>query len=119
MIATGRHHDVASYCLCLAAPGRMAACAGTPAETWTVAANGALRSAQGRCLAAVDGKPVMQACAAANAPSWTYTLAGNLVDNKDHKCLSAAGPNTTPDSLSLQPCGHNQPNQIWSLPNEP
>ncbi|MGD0124915.1 MAG: ricin-type beta-trefoil lectin domain protein [Terriglobia bacterium] len=117
MVATGRHRDIASYSLCLAAPGHVGNCAGTPEETWTVTAGGALKSAEGRCLAVVDGKPEMQACASGNAQSWTYTLAGNLVDNKDHKCLSAAGPNGKPESLDLQACGHNQPNQIWSLPN--
>jgi len=103
--------------LCLAAPGHVATCAGTPDETWTVTARGALQSAAGRCLAVADGKPQMQACAATNAQSWNYTQAGNLLDNQTHQCLSAGGPGGKSDSLSMQACGHNQPNQIWSLPN--
>ena len=117
MIAPGRHHDIPNYCLCLAAPGRVETCAGTPEESWTATANGALKSSEGRCLAVVDGKPLMQACASTGAQSWTYTLAGDLVNNEDHKCLSAAGPNGKPETLDMQACGHNRPNQIWSLPN--
>jgi alpha-galactosidase len=117
MIATGRHRDIASYSLCLAAPGHLGACAGAPEETWTVTASGALKSAEGRCLAVVDGKPEMQACGPSDAQHWNYTLAGNLVDNEDHECLSAGSSDGKPESLSMQACGHNQPNQIWSLPN--
>ncbi|HXX21816.1 MAG TPA: ricin-type beta-trefoil lectin domain protein [Terriglobia bacterium] len=117
MIAPGRHRDIASYSLCLAAPGHVGTCAGTPEETWTVTASGALKSAEGRCLAVVDGKPEMQACGPTSAQYWNYTLAGNLIDNENHECLSAGGPDGKPQSLSMQACGHNQPNQIWSLPN--
>jgi alpha-galactosidase len=102
---------------CLAASGSVETCAGTPEETWTVTASGALKSADGGCLAAVDGNPEMQACTPTNAQHWNYTLAGNLVDGEDRKCLSAAGPDGQPTSLEVQACGHNQLNQIWSLPN--
>jgi alpha-galactosidase len=117
MIAPGRHHDVASYCLCLAASGRVGTCAGTPEESWTVAVGGALKSADGRCLAVVGGKPEMQACVSTAVQRWDYTLAGNLADGQDHQCLTAGGPDGEPDTLSVGACGHNQPNQIWSLPN--
>jgi hypothetical protein len=117
MAATGRHRDIASYCLCLAAPGRVGTCAGIPEESWTVTAHGALMSADGRCLSVVEGKPELQACGPASAQSWTYTLLGNLVDNEDHECLSAGSPDGKADSLSIETCGHNLPNQIWSLPN--
>jgi len=117
MVASGRHRDIASYCLCLAAPGRVGTCAGIPEESWTVTAHGALVSADGRCLSVVGGKPEMQACTSTSPQSWTYTLAGNLVDNQDHECLSATGPNGKPESLDVRACGHNLPNQIWSLPN--
>ena len=117
MIATGQHRDIESYSRCLATPGRVGACAGTPAETWTVTASGALMSAEGLCLAVAEGKPVMQACAPGSAQRWHYTLAGNLISAQDHQCLSASGPDTEVQGLNLQPCGHNQPNQIWSLPN--
>ena len=111
----GAHHDIESYSRCLVAPSQIEACTGTPAETWTVTANGALKSA-GRCLAMVDGKPVMQACADSRAQYWNYTLPGNLVSAVDGKCLSS-DPDDKLQNLTIQACGHNQPNQIWSLPN--
>ena len=117
MVATGGHRDIASYSLCLAAPGHVGNCAGTPEETWTVTASGALKSAEGRCLAVADRKPQMQPCAPTNAQAWNFTLGGNLVDREGHECLSAGGPGAKPDGLSVETCGHNQPNQIWSLPN--
>ena len=114
MILPGVHHDIDSYTRCLAAPGQVGACIGAPAETWTVTAEGALKSA-GRCLAVVDGKPVMQACAGSNAQQWNYTLLGNLISAVNGECLSSAPDDKQP--LAMQPCEHNQPNQIWSLPN--
>ncbi|MBN9615116.1 MAG: ricin-type beta-trefoil lectin domain protein [Acidobacteriales bacterium] len=116
MIATGKQHDIKSYSRCLSATGGVGDCDGSPAETWTVAANGALESA-GRCLAVSGRKLVMQACSAVKTPRWKYTLVGNLIDRKSGQCLSANKLNGEPDSLSMQACGHNQPNQIWSLPN--
>jgi alpha-galactosidase len=115
MIADGKRHDIESYSRCLAGTGSVGACTGAPAEAWTVTASGALKSA-GRCLAIVEGKPVIQACAASNAQRWNYTLVGNLV-SADGKCLSATGPASMVQGLKMQACGHNQPDQIWSLPN--
>jgi alpha-galactosidase len=117
MIATGRHRDIDTYSHCLATPGRVEACVGIPAETWTVTANGALKSSGRRCLAVADGKPSMQACVSSSSQRWRYTLAGNLVNGGDHQCLSADGPDTQPQGLSMRACGHNRPDQIWSLPN--
>jgi len=116
MIATGKQHDIKSYSRCLSASGGVGDCDGSPAETWTVAANGALESA-GRCLAVSGGKLVMQACSVGKTPRWKYTLVGNLIDTESRECLSAAKLNGESGSLSMQACGHNQPNQIWSLPN--
>lgn len=116
MIATGKHHDIESYSRCLTALGRVGVCTGVPAETWTVTASGVLKSA-GRCLAVADGEPVMQSCSADRAGHWNYNLAGNLVSTADGKCLTATGPDSNPQSLMMEVCGHNQPNQIWSLPN--
>jgi Ricin-type beta-trefoil lectin domain len=48
---------------------------------------------------------------------WSYTLAGNLVNASGKKCLSASDLNNKPQNLALETCGHNQPTQIWSLPN--
>jgi alpha-galactosidase len=116
MIVTPSHHDIDSYSRCLAASGSVGNCRGIPTETWTVTAEGFLKSA-GLCLTVVDGKPTMQACAGAGAQRWKYTLSGNLVSAADDRCLSTSDMNGKPQSLSVEDCGHNQPNQIWSLPN--
>jgi alpha-galactosidase len=113
--SSDKHRHIETYTHCLAAPGRVEACAGTQAESWTVTADGTLKSA-GRCLGVANGKPEMQACVAGKSQHWNYTLAGNLV-GADGECLSASGPVIKPQSLNLQACGHNRPNQIWSLPN--
>ncbi len=115
MITTGKHRDIDSYTRCLAAPGLMEDCAGTPEETWTIGARGELKSA-GQCLTAVHGKAEMRTCTAASAQHWGYTLAGNLI-GAEGKCLTAANPGSPSQGLTLQPCGHNAPQQIWSLPN--
>lgn len=116
MIASGKHHDIKSYSRCLSAAGSVGDCDGGAAESWTVKANGVVESA-GRCLAVTDGKPVMQACGSARTTQWKYTLAGNLINAGDKECLSASKLNGEPQGLAMQTCGHNLPNQIWSLPN--
>jgi alpha-galactosidase len=143
--AVRRNRDFENYARCLAAPGvglhtndlaakpqpgqiwikrviaemgsSVAACAGTEAEKWTVTEDGALQSSGGECLAVVNGKPVMQACSPVSAQKWRYTLQGNLVNNGNLQCLTAAGPESEPQSLEMQVCGHNLATQIWSLPN--
>ena len=72
---------------------------------------------RGRCLGVADGRPVIEACAAKTSQHWSYTLAGNLVNASGNKCLSASDLNNKSQSLALETCGHNQPTQIWSLPN--
>ncbi len=113
---TTHQHDIESYSLCLAAPGRVEACGGD-AERWTVTPAGALRSSGGYCLAIAEGRPVMQACRPASSQQWRYTLKGNLISAASHQCLSAAGLNNGRQPIELRPCEDNQPNQIWSLPN--
>lgn len=115
MTAAGKHRSIEGYSRCLAVSGSVEECAGTAAETWTVTARGDLKSA-GRCLSIANGKPVMQACTASKSHRWNYTLLGNLVGAGD-QCLTASDPNSPSQGLNMQPCGHNQPNQIWSLPN--
>ncbi len=110
MIADGKSHDISTYSRCLAAPGHVGECSGTHAETWTFTSAGALESA-GQCLAVTNGKVGMRACAPNNSQHWKYTLVGNLID-ADRKCLTKDAS----DTLTVQPCGYNQPNQIWSLP---
>jgi alpha-galactosidase len=107
--------DIEQYTRCLSAAGSVEACAGTSAESWTVTREGALKSG-GRCLAAGNGTVDMQACSAGEAQHWKYTLVGNLVGTGG-QCLTAGGDHSQSQALSLQACGHNQPSQIWSLPN--
>ncbi len=111
-IASGRHRDAESYTLCLASTGSVQACSASHAETWTITPDGALRSS-GQCLAAAGGKVVMQACASDAAQRWQYNLAGNLIDRRDHLCLTGSEA----QGLTVQACGHNLETQIWSLPN--
>jgi len=115
MIVPEDNDKMQGYTRCLASSGRVEECMGASAETWTVQASGALESA-GRCLGIADGKPTMQPCAPGNAQRWKYTLVGNLV-SAGGACLGTVGPNSSPQRLVMQPCGHNQANQIWSLPN--
>jgi alpha-galactosidase len=115
--AEGRHRSIEGYTRCLAAPGSVEACAGTASESWTVTPDGSLRSSGGECLAVAKDKPELEACRPVKSQHWSYTLKGNLISGAGHKCLSAAGPETGPQTLEMQRCRHNQPNQIWSLPN--
>ena len=115
--AVRRNRGLENYARCMAAPGRVDPCTGVAAEKWTVTKDGALHSSGGECLAVVNGKPAMQACQAESAQQWRYTLKGNLVNNGNLQCLTAAGPESKPQSLQVQVCGHNLATQVWSLPN--
>ncbi|MGC2402155.1 MAG: ricin-type beta-trefoil lectin domain protein [Acidobacteriaceae bacterium] len=116
MIVSPSHHDIDGYSRCLTAPGQIGNCMGTGAESWIVTGGGTVKSG-GRCLGVVDGRPVIEACAAKTSQHWSYTLGGNLVNASGKKCLSASDLNNKAQSLALETCGHNQPTQIWSLPN--
>jgi alpha-galactosidase len=115
--AVRQHRSIEGYTRCLAVPGSVEPCTGAGTQKWTVTKGGALRSAGGECLAVANGKPVVQACRPESAQQWRYTLKGNLVNNGNLQCLTAAGPESGPQSLQLQVCGHNLETQIWSLPN--
>jgi alpha-galactosidase len=115
--ADRRHRNIEGYANCLAAPGKVEACDGSNGETWTLTSKLALRASNGRCLAVARGVPVLQACGRGKAQRWRYTLEGNLVAAAGRQCLSAVGPDGSTPTLQMQPCGHNQPNQVWSLPN--
>jgi alpha-galactosidase len=115
MIVAGDNEKMQGYTRCLASSGRVEECTGAPAEAWTIQASGALESA-GRCLGIADGKPTLQPCSPGDAQRWKYTLLGNLV-SAGGACLSTLGPDSSPQHLIMQACGHNQANQIWSLPN--
>lgn len=111
-----RRHNHQDYTRCLSAPGTVGACTGAQSESWMVTTRGQLRSSGGLCLAVSKGKPAMRSCRAGAAQRWRYTLAGNLISTANHQCLSASGPGDH-QPVELQPCGHNQINQVWSLPN--
>ncbi len=117
MTTTSRRRDVEDYTRCLSAAGRVEACAGDAGESWIVTPGGALQSSDARCLVAAKSGPVLAACRPVPAQRWRYTLKGNLINAADRQCLTAAGPARKTQSLKLQPCEDNQPNQIWSLPN--
>lgn len=111
MIAPGKHREsIEGYTVCLTTPGHTESCAGSPKEVWTITESGALQSA-GRCLTAAGNHPSLESCADTSAQHWKYTLVGNLKD-ANGGCLTA-----TASGLSIEPCGHNQRNQVWSLPN--
>jgi alpha-galactosidase len=110
------HETIDGYAHCLAASGTVEDCSGTPAETWTFTAHGELKSAES-CLAVADGKPALEPCNGSNAQHWNYTLAGNLVNAGNKICLTNESAGATGQTVSLQACGHNELNQIWSLPN--
>jgi alpha-galactosidase len=103
------------YTRCLASSGAMEACSGIQEEAWTVTARGALMAAEG-CLTDVGGKAVVQICTDQDAQHWNYSLVGNLMNQSDQECLTADSTDGVVQSLSMQSCGHNLPNQIWSLP---
>jgi alpha-galactosidase len=108
--------SIDGYAHCLASSGTVEECSGAPPEMWTVTARGELKSS-GSCLAVADGKPALEKCTGNEAQHWNYTLAGNLVNAGDKMCLTNQSANATGQPLTLQACGHNQLNQIWSLPN--
>jgi hypothetical protein len=57
----------------------------------------------------------MTACDGNPAQRWRYTLTGTLISDSGHACLSSGGGQN--GSLSLETCGPDKLEQIWSLPN--
>jgi alpha-galactosidase len=116
MIVMHSPHNIDSYSHCLSAYGSVGGCKGALEESWTITREGALVSG-GLCLSAQQSAVVMRSCIGANAQHWKYNLSGNLINAADGQCLSAGDIGGKPQSLRIAACGHNQPNQIWSLPN--
>jgi alpha-galactosidase len=116
MILNSSKHDIDSYSRCLSAKGEVGRCSGAQDEMWTVSHDGLLKSST-RCLASTDSGPALQPCTGAGAQHWRYTLSGNLISAASKECLSTAVVNGEPTSLTVSVCGHDQPNQVWSLPN--
>lgn len=98
------------YTRCLSSQGTATACTGSSSETWVVGTAGSLRSGDS-CLAVASGKAIMQKCSANPAQHWTWTQAGQLRQGPN-QCLTGAH-----SGLTLQPCGHNLVDQVWSLPS--
>jgi alpha-galactosidase len=109
-------HTIDGYVRCLTAPGTVGECTGAASQSWTFTPQGELRSGD-QCMSVVDGKPLLTACSQQNAQDWRYTLEGNLMNNGNSQCLTAAGSGNEPQSLRMEVCGHNLATQIWSLPN--
>lgn len=117
VITTDKPHDsIDGYAHCLAAAGTVEDCSGVPRETWTITPGGELKSGGG-CLAFAIGRPTIEPCDGSKRERWNYTLAGNLVNADDNMCLTNQSAGATGQQVTLQTCGHNQLNQIWSLPN--
>ena len=112
LTANEQKHDFGfeGYTRCLSSQGTATACAGSSSETWNVGDDGTLRSGD-KCLAAGKGQVMMQPCAPSTGQHWTWTLAGQLRHGQ-HECLTGAD-----SGLTLQSCGHNPADQIWSLPS--
>jgi alpha-galactosidase len=104
--------DLTRYTRCLTASGAVEECAGTPAQTWEITRNGALRSG-GKCLAQKGDRVILAACRSAADQTWHYDVLGKLINSASRQCLT--GP--AQGALSVSACGDNLPSQIWSLPN--
>jgi len=103
--------DAADYTRCLAAPGLLEQCAGTPAESWEITPDGLVRDGQA-CLTRIGSRAVLAKCRAAAEQRWRYTLLGNLINRASRLCLT--GP--AKGGLTVRACGHNLASQIWTLP---
>ncbi|HJS91294.1 MAG TPA: ricin-type beta-trefoil lectin domain protein [Steroidobacteraceae bacterium] len=104
--------DAEDYTRCLAAPGILEPCAGTPEELWRIMPDGSLRSGR-QCLTGLGRHAALANCRAAASQRWRYTLLGNLINRASRLCLSGGASG----SLTLRACGHNLAAQIWTLPN--
>jgi alpha-galactosidase len=116
MTINSSKHDIDSYSRCFSAKGKVERCSGAQDEMWTVSQDGSLKSST-RCLTSTASGPTLQQCTGARVQHWRYTLSGNLISAASNECLSTAVVNGEPTSLTVSVCGHNQPNQVWSLPN--
>ncbi|HUA24439.1 MAG TPA: ricin-type beta-trefoil lectin domain protein [Steroidobacteraceae bacterium] len=105
------HPPASRYTRCLAAPGKVAHCTGTAADSWEVMSNGALRSGD-KCLAQKGGRAVIAACDSSADQTWQQDLPGRIINSASHQCLTGS----TGGALSVAACGNNPPTQIWALP---
>ncbi|MEU8842513.1 ricin-type beta-trefoil lectin domain protein [Streptomyces roseus] len=103
-------------------PVQLYDCNGTPAQQWTLAADGTLR-ALGKCLdvtsgGTADGTPVqLYDCNGTPAQRWALPAARDIVNPQADKCLDVTGNNpANATRLQIWTCG-GAPNQKWNLPN--
>jgi alpha-galactosidase len=123
VMTTDKPHDsIDGYAHCLthslASPLSLTVenCTGGQEQDWWSAPDGKLGYSNG-CLVVEDGKPQLGGCIGGPYQQWRYTLAGNLVNESNGLCLTNQTAHTTGQPLTLERCGHNQLNQIWSLPD--
>jgi alpha-galactosidase len=98
-------------------------CTGNANQRWAIDADGTVRTLGG-CLSAQAGSSaagtpvVFAACTGAAGQTWAYLQNGNLVDTASGLCLDVYGGGTAAGTeLDTWPCGDNQLNQVWSLPD--
>jgi alpha-galactosidase len=118
-MTTDKPHDsIDGYAHCLAAAPAITVedCSGGPGKKWSISPLGELVTDNG-CLTVDDGKAQPSDCIDRPDQRWRYTLAGNLINESSGLCLTNQTASTTGQPLTLEKCGQNQLNQIWSLPN--
>ncbi|MCX4630452.1 family 16 glycosylhydrolase [Streptomyces sp. NBC_01443] len=118
----GKCVDVAGANPANGTPVQLYDCNNTPAQQWTIAADGTLR-ALGKCLdvtggATTDGTPVqLYDCNGTPAQRWALPAARDIVNPQADKCLDVTGNNTANATrLQIWTCG-GAPHQKWNLPN--
>jgi alpha-galactosidase len=97
-------------------------CTGNPNQQWTLPGDGTVRTL-GKCLdvpdsATAEGTDVdLSSCTGAAGQQWTYAQNGTLTNPNSGYCLDATGGSAANGTrLEIWPCGSNQTNQTWSLP---
>ncbi|MFD5935899.1 ricin-type beta-trefoil lectin domain protein [Streptomyces sp. NPDC060333] len=117
----GKCVDVAGANPANGTPVQLHDCNGTPAQQWTVAADGTLR-ALGKCLdvtagSTADGAPVqLYDCNGTPAQRWALPAARDIVNPQANKCLDVTGSNPANGTrLQIWTCG-GTPNQKWTAP---
>ncbi|MFI9561002.1 ricin-type beta-trefoil lectin domain protein [Nonomuraea endophytica] len=118
----GKCVDVAGGGTANGTPVQLNTCNGTPAQSWTRAADGTLR-ALGKCLdisgpSTADGTVTHRwDCHAGASQKWTYDPAGGHLTNQyAAKCLDVTGNNPADGTrLQIWTC-HSGANQSWTVP---